>query len=284
MWTAFKTNFLTNNNFNTKVKTQTIKHTALMLTIGVLMISACKKDDKSSNGGTTPPPPAGSRQIAKIEESTGAYSTFDYNADGLISKIESKENGEITDVTLTYSPLKKLISAAIADGSMNYIYDGSQLRRVDFISKTDNTVVGYTKFTYQNTKLSETVQYVKYQGNDIAYMKTTYAYNGSDVATQKIYAWSAITNTYELSETHNYEYDSKTNPLAATSELGQTFFQLNSVHNPVKETVYNAQNILTETDSYAYSYDNGYPSAADKTVAVPGSANVTTHITYTYKN
>ena len=264
---------------------QIIRHAALILAIGVLTISACKKDDKKGGGTTPVPPTTGSRQIAKIEESTGAYSTFDYNADGLISKIESKENGEITDVTLTYSPLKKLISAAIADGSMNYIYDGSQLRRVDFISKTDNSVVGYTKFTYQNTKLSEAAQYVKYQGNDIAYMKTTYAYNGSDVATQKTYAWSAITNSYQLSETRNYEYDNKTNPLAVTSELAQTFFQLNSVHNPVKETVYNAQNNLTETDTYSYSYDDkGYPSAGDKTVAVPGTANVTTHVKYTYKN
>jgi len=251
------------------------------------MVSACKKDDKNG-GGTTPiptPPTTGSRQITKIEESTGAYSAFDYNSDGLISKIESRENGEVTNVTLTYSPLKKLISAAMADGLMNYIYDGSQLRRVDYISKTDNSVVGYTKFTYQNTKLSEAVQYVKYQGNDIAYMKTTYTYNGSDVATQKTYAWSAVTSSYEISETRNYEYDNKVNPLATSSELGQTFFELNSAHNKVKETVYNAQNTLTETDTFSYTYDSkGYPSEGDKTIVKPGTANVTSHVKFTYKN
>jgi|GEM_PF-889824 len=268
---------------------QITRYTAWILTIGVLTISACKKDDKNG-GGTTPiptPTTSGSRQITKIEESTGAYSAFDYNADGLISKIESRENGEVTNVTLTYSPLKKLISAAMADGSMNYIYDGSQLRRVDYISKTDNSVVGYTKFTYQNTKLSESAQYVKYQGNDIAYMKTTYTYNGNDVATQKIYAWSAVTNSYELSETWNYQYDNNVNPLAASSssELGQTFLELNSGHNIVKQTVYNAQNTLTETDTFSYTYDSqGYPSESDKTVIKPGAANVTSHLKFTYKN
>jgi len=264
---------------------QITRYTAWILALGVLTISACKKDDKNGGGTTPTPPTTGSRQITKIEESTGAYSAFDYNADGLISKIESRENGEVTNVTLTYSALKKLISAAMADGSMNYIYDGSQLIRVDYISKTDNSVVGYTKFTYQNTKLSEAMQYVKYQGNDIAYMKTTYTYNGSDVATQKTYAWSAVTSSYEISETRNYEYDNKVNPLATSSELGQTFFELNSVHNKVKETVYNAQTTLTETDTFSYTYDSkGYPSEGDKTVVKPGTANVTSHVKFTYKN
>ena len=78
---------------------QITRYTAWILTIGVLTISACKKDDKNG-GGTTPTPTpttSGSRQITKIEESTGAYSAFDYNADGLINKIESRENGEVTN-------------------------------------------------------------------------------------------------------------------------------------------------------------------------------------------
>jgi len=116
-------------------------------------------------------------------------------------------------------------------------------------------------------------------------MKTTYTYNGNDVATQKTYAWSAVTNSYELSETNNYEYDNKVNPLAASSELGQTFFELNSVHNIVKETVYNAQNTLTETDTFSYTYDSqGYPSEGDKTIVKPGAANVTSNLKFTYKN
>ncbi len=264
------------------MKTQSKLYAALVFTMGVLSISACKKDDKT---GGTPQPGQNTHLLARIEQDANNYTAFNYNANGLIDKIESKNDGEASSVSLTYNAQKKLNTAVTANGSINFIYAGSTLTSMEYLNGADNTVAAYNQFTYQNNKLIEYTQYVKYANNNIPFTKVTYSYNGNDVETQTTYQWSAIANQFKVSETRKFEYDSKNNPIAANAELAQALFQIISVHNPIKETVYNAQNAIVEADTYTYTYDDkGYPATQTETVAKAGKPNVVTTAKYTYKN
>ncbi|MDO3641112.1 hypothetical protein [Mucilaginibacter sp. L3T2-6] len=268
------------------MKKQTKKYAPLLIIAGVLFLSACKKDDKTTGGGPTPTPvPTGTHLITRIQQDADNYTSFNYNASGLIDRIEGKNNGEASNIALTYNAQKKINTAVTTDGAINFIYTGTTLSGMEYLDQTNNAVVAYTQFTYLNNKLSEYTQYVKYLNDNIPFTKVTYSYNGDDVETQTTYQWSVVTNQFKVSETRKFEYDNKTNPIVAAPELAQALFQMISAHNPVKETVYNAQNAIIETDTYSYTYDsNGYPATQTETVAKTGDPVVVKSSTYSYNN
>jgi hypothetical protein len=263
------------------MKKQQIRNAALAFGIGIFTLSGCKKEN--GNGVTDPVP--GAHQLAKLEQDNGDNYLFSYNTTGSVSKITSKIAGVADTISFTYNTLKKINAAVTTDGPINFIYAGDQLASLEYFSTAVNSVVGYIQYTYQNNKVSSYTQYVKYQNNAVPYIKVVYTYNGDDVATEVTYLWSVAHNAFEIKETSTFEYDDKANPLAGNAELARAVFQFNSKHNPKKETVQNAQNAVTETDTYTYVYDaQGYPSIQTKSAVKPGQPTVSSQVKYTYKN
>lgn len=249
--------------------------------MSIVILSGCKKE----NGGQATKQVTGAHVLSKLEQDNGDNYLFSYNAAGLLNKVTSKVAG-ITDlINITYNAQQKINAAVTLDGPINFIYAGDQLASVEYFSNATNSVVGYIQYTYQNNKVSSYTQYIKYQDNAQPYLQVVYTYNGDDVATQATYLWSVPHHTFEINETSTFEYDDKANPIVSNAEFARAVFQLNSKHNPTKETIHDSQNTVTETDTYTYVYDaQGYPSIQTKSATKAGQSAVTTHIQYTYIN
>ncbi|TSD63361.1 hypothetical protein FFF34_017350 [Inquilinus sp. KBS0705] len=274
--------------------TKFTKRTVLLFASGVLLLAACKKDDQSEITATPVDEQdtitqnglmlaATTHMLTRMDQDAKNYTAFAYS-NGLITKVDEKEDGELTTTTFTYDAKKILKSALTKGGGMNYIYTGGLLTRVDIVTNPGNKVVSYMKFAYQNNKISEITMYVKYGTADVAFLKLAYTYTGSDVTTNKSYIYSFVTHKFSLTETTQTVYDTKKSPISSTPQLSQAFFQAFSIHNPVKETTTDEKNKVTEINTYTYTYDSaGYPLIQTKKNAQPGLPPVTTKIKYAYK-
>ncbi|HTK18457.1 MAG TPA: hypothetical protein VL442_03040 [Mucilaginibacter sp.] len=266
------------------------KYVTLIVSMSVLFITACKKDHTivSPTPGT-PTPTGNDEKLAKVEQSNGAYTSFDYNASGQVATLSAKQTGSAVEIlALSYNADKKIDAATTTDGKMKFVYDSNKsLTRLEFWSTQNqhDTLRAYTNYIFQNGKLAESKMFIKFDPADIPAERITYTYNASgDVTTQQTYEWSILLNNYALKETATFEYDSKKNPLSATFELGQALLESISVHNPVKRTVTDAQNNVTETDTFTYSYDSkGYPATQTEKIVKPNNADVSIQSTFSYK-
>ncbi|WP_345949751.1 hypothetical protein ABDD95_23165 [Mucilaginibacter sp. PAMB04274] len=164
-----------------------------------------------------------------------------------------------------------------------------QLDKVDLHDGSLQTpAAGHMVFAYQNNVLNSIITTAYFPGNaePLPIVKLAYEYyaNG-DIKVQKEYMFNVLTEEFELAEMHTYEYDTKTNPLAALGEIYQVSFEIPSKHNPVKDTHTDKEGNLVQTTTYIYTYNsNGYPVQAEKKVTAPGQANPTVSLLkYTYQ-
>jgi len=273
-----------------------IKKFTVCLALGVLLLGACKKDDQPeltpvattekdtvSENSLMLETTAASHLLVRLEEDAKNYSILTYT-NGLITKIDTKEAGQLSTVNFAYDAKKVLKSALTKEGGMKFTYTGTLLTRVDFVSNPGSKVIGTLKYTYKNNKATEAIQYFKLGNTDIPAIKLAYTFTGNDVTTLKTYGYSMQTGKYTLTETTQTTYDTKKSPITGNLQLSQAFFQAFSAHNPVKEVVTNSKGKVTQTNTYTYTYDSaGYPTLQTKKTVEPGAPTVTTKTKFTYK-
>jgi hypothetical protein len=273
-----------------------IKKFTTSLALGVLLLGACKKDDQSemsaipateqdtvSQNSLMLETSATTHLLVRVEEDAKNYSVLTYTS-GLITKIDTKEAGQLSTVNFTYDAKKVLKSALTKDGGMKFNYTGTLLTRVDFVTNPGSKVVGTLKYTYKNNKATEAIQYFKLGTKDVPAIKLAYTFTGNDVTTLKTYGYSMQTSKYSLSETTQTTYDTKKSPITGNLQLSQAFFQAFSAHNPLKEVITNNKGKVIETSTYTYTYDSaGYPLTQIQKIVKPGAATVTAKTKFTYK-
>ncbi|RFZ95620.1 hypothetical protein D0C36_08915 [Mucilaginibacter conchicola] len=252
-----------------------------ILSAVALLTASCVKEN------TAGPQPV-KHQILKIEQGADFTTTFAYNANNLVGKVTTLQNGLSITANLTYNSDKKVIATSLKNLDLKYVYAEGKLSKVEFYTPApENKLSFYNDLSYQNGKVTEQKGFAWLQNAASPDYKIVYTYNAAgDVATQQQFNWSTVANAYVAAGRSAFEYDNKPNPLTAIQGVNYTFFNAAPAHNIKKETVFNANGEQVAQHSYIYTYDaDGYPLTATKKTTTADNPNVVaTLIKFIYKN
>lgn len=256
-----------------------LKNLGMML-VAAVAFASCKKSE--SGGGN--PPPSG-KKLIKTEISAEEYSVFDYNGDGALTKVTDYEEGTISSIANFVYANKKVTEAAYGSGEkLRFTYSGDNIDTMKIYSNT-GVYAGFVKYTYNGNKINQQSFFYGEEGNfmEMQRLKFTYSPSGN-VATQTMEVLDIESSQWIVyGKTAYTRYDNKINPLSLSSLaiLGKIagVVQKNNVE---EEKYYQADNTLSETRTYTYTYDNdGYPTAVtEKVVAEDGEFTQTTKFIY----
>jgi YD repeat-containing protein len=134
-----------------------------IITIAILtactLLTACKKDASVTPGGTTTP---GSTtptpmQLIKIEQEANTYTTYGYNADGLLTTTANFHNQPGSTYTTTYDADKRPVMVVVADDEIyKILYNGSKIGKIEmYKSISDQVPTSYFTYNYTGDKVTQ---------------------------------------------------------------------------------------------------------------------------------
>jgi hypothetical protein len=247
-----------------------------VITALLLSTFSCKKDDApttSQSGG----------KLTKIEYSTTDATTFSYNAQGLVSRIVFKEDGEEGNSTLTYDAEKNLKQITTNDGfSYNLNYSTGKLASIDILE--GSTKVGYNEIAHypfsgylkSNTLFTSHLDPTTFP----PLMRISYEYyndNSGNVSEIYYYVWDEDIADFILSGSKEIEqYDNKQNPIRF-GVLDYLMFGTSSANNPLKIVEKDGMGQVTATTTFTYTYNaKGQPLQALERHTENGTTTETT--------
>lgn len=259
----------------------------LLFTISIILFS-CKKNDVNNSS---------SSQLLKVVSTLGSDSTvteFTYDGNGrfIVEKTTVVENGssEISTKSIVRDAggraTRVVESLPGISAFVDYVYlnpSGPKVRngllKLDFggIPVTDSIAFQY------GTKVSKTTHYYSLLGSapEVAYY-IEYAYDGKGNMTQVKFYQPDDAGDITLSDTYNYEYDDKVNPVYFNDDVLVEYVgnQYVSPNNLVKI------NVVSADPSQNFRLSNVYEYGADgrpvkMTTSIEGGA--TYQSVYTYK-
>jgi len=243
-----------------------------------LALASCRKKDSIN---VTPAP-----QLIKIEQDANNYIALSYNADRTLSLIKDVEDSYISETEITYNTDKKPIAGKTTMFSLDFIYTGGKLTRINTLDCQTKQLIGFTEFTYQNNQLIQTGISATINGQIVVETRLSYLYySNGDVKQIAMSELDFTDKTFSVYAIHRFEYDQKVNPLQFGLELFSGLNWHASAHNIAKETVLTANEQLQETITTTYTYDQatGMPlTAIEKSVPVDGDV-VTVNKKFIYK-
>lgn len=261
------------------------KAAALSLAIVALSLSACKKDKP----GPTPAP--AEKKLTSIEENGQRVAAFEYNANGSLKKLTTRDNpGDETQISFTYDAEKRLTEIATDNNSkLKYVYENGLPRLAE--SYIGNHKVGENIFVYENGRIKSNTMFMAIPKPDggILYkptFSTVYHYSVNGVL-QKLSTYTAnqATGLLELESERTYnDYDARKNPLVVMKDFALAFlYQPIQQNNSRLEKLYNAAGELIETTVNEYTYDAaGYPVTMKSTVASTGGTPTVINTKFNY--
>lgn len=266
-----------------------MKNNLLLCAVFALAMFSCKKNDVSNNSSGS--------QLLKVVSTLGSDSTvteFTYDGNGrfIVEKTTVVEDGssEVSSKSIVRDAsgrAKRVVESVPGfSGFVDYTYlnpTGSRVRngllKFDFggIQVTDSIAFQYA------TKVSKTTHYYSLLGSvtEVAYY-IEYAYDGKGNMTQVKFYQPNDAGDITLSDTYNYEYDDKVNPVYFNDDVLVEYVgnQYVSPNNLVKI------NVVSSDPSQNFKLTNVYEYGADgrpvkMTTSIDGGA--TYQSVYTYK-
>ncbi|MDB5196475.1 MAG: hypothetical protein JWP88_846 [Flaviaesturariibacter sp.] len=245
-----------------------------------LGITACQKDKDDTQTPAT---------IAKISELKNGdeFVRFTYNSDGTANKLTMKSDlntGMATvDYTIAYTADKKIASLTGTNSDkIEAVYENGRLSRADLFE--GSTYTSFTSYTYENGRMTKATINYKSGATFKPFLEFRFSYDAQGNPS-KTESFMAMGINGQLSSTGyvTMEYDNKTNPLNAHSDLMALFWQPAPKNNVTLEKHYDENGVLEETHTFAYTYKaNGLPEKAVESIQQTGQATTTSTITYTY--
>jgi hypothetical protein len=260
---------------------------ALYITMG------CKKTT-SGNSEPIPEPVPHAKRLVKIEEGVKDSTTFEYNTDGTLRKVNAVyhagSNIETFSWTISYNAGKKVKEMVSDRGTtIGFFYKNGLL---DIKENKTNGILNHTQtFTYEKGRLSKLATWVPKSAGIEVIKEITYTYytnhpgNVKEAFHRELNpATGHLQNSImEKAET----YDNKINPYSLLGDFGFGFFHNINTRNPVDEVIYDYRNgdyYVARNTTNNYSYDaEGYPVTNRQTIALAGQQPATTVIKYTYQ-
>lgn len=244
--------------------------------MAVITFAACKK----TVDGDGPVNPSAKRLI-KAEISAGEYTVYDYNTDGMLSKVTDFENGSATGAfTLTYGNDKKLTEANYSgSGKLRFVYNGDNIDTMKIYSETGE-YGAFIKYLYEGNR---NVQQSYFYGDGTEFhemqrVKFSFSANGN-VSSQSVEILNLMSGQWMVNEKTVFtRFDSKINPLSlpGLSILGKIFGIVHQ-NNIEEQNFYEAANTLAETRQSTYTYDGeGFPLTVTEKIITTGSETTQT--------
>lgn len=206
--------------------------------------------------------------------------TFKYDSKNRIERVEDLEYNEYVQYTYDGNKLKSM--EYYSEGELwqtsTFTYDGNKISRIDIVSKDSDIIMDKkarfslipkefkNKISPKNDGSdSEFSIELTWDGNNVSYLKTTYAYSDT-------YGYS-----YTTVEECNYTYDNKLNPIKGLWNIASmtdeesimllgVFSENNITSVTFKATDTYTENGQTETDTYTFvrnyniAYDGKLPT------------------------
>lgn len=116
-----------------------------ILLIGSISFAACKKAAPGESGGPAP----SSKRLIKSEVDAANYSAYEYNADGLLSKVTEIEEGQTVSVLTFAIANKKVTEASYNSGEkLRFVYNGENIDTMKIYSGV-GVYAGFVKYKYE---------------------------------------------------------------------------------------------------------------------------------------
>lgn len=245
-----------------------------------LTMLSCKKDSNPTPNNPVAGP------VKKIQQDAQNFATLEYNANGQVSKFKVVNEAITTEASFTYGANNKPVQALLMDYKLTYKYAGGVLDKIEYSEAADNTneVVSYEQFTWANNRITEKITYGKAGDDFVPVSKKSFTYyaNG-DLQAMNSFDFDNLLGGFTKTESTLYEYDTRVNPLSIGGEVIFTLYLNPSVHNITKETVRDENDVVLETRTSVYTYNNaGLPLTETQTTTYPNSPAETKNIIYTY--
>lgn len=253
--------------------------TGINVLASILLLTACQKETSP----TQPAPPA-SAKIKKVT-SDDAVMEFGYDANGNVQSIKTNNDittgGMMTTYDITYGAGKKIteLKGAAGEKIVPHYADNKLISAEIFDANGD--LVANTDYSYQNNVLKSV-----FTETQVGFaMKFSFTTNAAgNVTKTDISFYNPLTDRFQLSTSTEYEYDNKVNPLNNIKELMYLFLINPNQNNITKETERDAQQTVTETREYAYSYNsNNLPTGAAVKVTEPGKPATNSTMVFLYQ-
>lgn len=253
------------------------------MALSVLFTSCDKEDAKPGD-----PRPEGER-ITKVEYSNNEYTSFTYNADNSINKIEFVEAGETRKSSFIYA--NGTLGEIVSDDGIAYQfkYNNGKTSVVDVVEEQQGKVA-FNDFVYYSASgyLQRITNYTMTLNPAIfpPFFRIEYDYyndNTGNVKYASYYFWDDNINDFVLEKTIEYsQYDNKANPFAPLGIVGYLLFGVNMKNNPGKMVEKDANGQVVSTSTFAYTYNSkGLPVQAVETL-VDNSGTETNTVKFKY--
>ncbi len=257
---------------------QTVIGTAFITGV---FLSSCKKE----NNEPKPPVSTTIKKVATEDESM----TFEYNADGNISKatVKSNEatNGDVIHYTVSYNAAKQ-ISEVTGDNNEKIIpvYENGVLVR-SYLKTNLGEQLGFTEYEDFNATSKGASFYTEIGG--VLYPLTMLLFKldaAGNIEKTSFYLQNPLApNALVFAGSITYSYDTKINPLAKAGDFLKLLWIAVPKNNVLSEIHKDKDGVLEETVEYTYQYaSNGNPVSGTVKRSPAGGAVETKNIQFTY--
>jgi hypothetical protein len=236
------------------------------------LFASCEKDDKK------PTIEPGDR-VTKLEYAADEYTSFQYNADKLLTKVVFADDGEQSQVNVSYDEQKKLKQVEGGDGFVyQFKYQNGRVNNADILVGAEK--LGLLDYEYDASGNIKTITtFMKTDDNGAIFppfMKASYEYfndNKGNVSKITFYVFDEAGNDFELTKILEYSnYDDKINPLKEFGLVSYLLFNMNPSNNPGKMVEKDENGVVTSTSTFAYTYNSkGRPSQVVETINEGGT-------------
>lgn len=262
-----------------KIRTQAL----YLLVATTLFTTACEKDPVKK-----PDEPQQTQKLIKVSEDADNYSTFEYNANGQLSKMKqaSKEGDEteIMEITYTYNDQKKVTGLSMAGlVNLKYIYTNNKITKVEWYS--NNIMGAYDVITYNGEKITKIEKY--FRGANATFdldskSECSYFDNGN---IKEIKNFILLDDEQmKHAGTRQFEqYDNKKSPFKSFGEANiGLFLEFLSVNNITRLKSLHANGTIEQDTEITYTYNTeGYPlTSTSKSTEGGVVTNSTSTFTY----
>ncbi|MGZ5281419.1 MAG: hypothetical protein ACXWDO_09415 [Bacteroidia bacterium] len=231
------------------------------------IVSSCKKDDPE------PPTPTEPKCYIKSTKEDGKnQSQYVYNANNKVEKINNYgQDGttieEYTQITYDGNGRATRLDDYVETEMNSYTtieYNSSNLPTKARIYSRDSLgglseVAQLTNVYNSSNQVTRSNIYFVSNGTPVLFLYQEYTYSSGNVVTEKSYFADEFGNG-ELTSISDYQYDSKKNPYLLLNIPVLFSGAALSTNNVTSATYKDENGTVTESETYAYTYNgNGYP-------------------------
>lgn len=252
-----------------------------LLVAATLSLTACKKDEQ-------PHVPGLAKKLTRVTEDADNYSTFEYNADGNLSKMtQVYVDAGVPDnmvFTYTYNDQKKISGMKVAGIiDIRYVYGNGKITKAELYS--NNILGAYYVFTYTGERVTRKESFFE-AGNGTFELDTrndcSY-YDNGNLKEIKNYIMNGA-GQFVLTNTRQFlQFDNKKNPYEKFGQANMAIFldflNVNNIKHSKQVDADGSNSLEIET---TYTYNNeGYPAtSATRTTDNTIVTNTTAVFTY----